>query len=384
MSEDSFTEATHESWIGRVGGAFKAILFGLVLFVVAFPLLFWNEGRAVKRYKTLQEGGGAVVSVTSVSVDPANEGKLIHVTGKADTDATLTDPLFGVSANALTLSRIVEMYQWEEKSKSKTEKKIGGGTDTVKTYTYSKTWSDKPISSSNFKKAVEHRNPGSIPYESARQIADKVSLGAYTLSSPLVRQIHNSKSLPVGSDTPLPPSLKDKAKVLDGSFYIGTDPASPQVGDIRVKFQFVEPSEVSVIAKQARNTFEPYRTEAGGTIELLQTGTYSADAMIQQAQESNTILTWILRLLGFIVMLVGLSLVLRPLSVLADILPILGNIVGAGTGIISFLLAALLSLLTISIAWIVYRPMLGILLMAVSAALIAGIMKKLNAAKKAA
>jgi hypothetical protein len=57
----------------------------------------------------------------------------------------------------------------------------------------------------------------------------------------------------------------------------------------------------------------------------------------------------------------------------------LGDIVGAGTGIISFLLAALLSVLTISIAWIVYRPILGILLMVVSAALTAGIKVKLNA-----
>ena len=91
MSEDSFTEVTHESWFSRIGGAIKGFLVGLLLFVVAFPLLFWNEGRAVKRYKTLKEGGGAVVSVTSESVDPDNAGKLIHTTGKADTDATLTD-----------------------------------------------------------------------------------------------------------------------------------------------------------------------------------------------------------------------------------------------------------------------------------------------------
>jgi hypothetical protein len=382
VSEDSFTEVTHESWVSRVGGALKAVLFGLVLFVIAFPLLFWNEGRAVKRYKTLSEGGGVVVSVTSDNVDTANEGKLIHVTGKADTDAILSDPVFGVSANALKLKRTVEMYQWKETSQSKTKKTIGGGTETVRTYTYGKTWTDKPISSTGFKEAANHRNPPSIPYESTQQIAHGATLGAYNLSSSLVDKIDSLEPLPVGSDTPLPASLKNKANVFDGKFHFGADPASPQVGDIRVKFQFVRPTEVSIIAKQAGSTFEPYRTEAGGEIELLQTGTHSAGAMIQDAQESNKILTWILRLVGLMAIWIGLSMILRPLSVVADVLPILGDIVGAGTGIISFLLASILSLLTISIAWVVYRPVLGVLLMAVSAGLIMGVMAKLKSAKK--
>ena len=383
MSEDSFTEVTHESWFSRIGGAIKGILVGLLLFVVAFPLLFWNEGRAVKRYKTLKEGGGAVVSVTSESVDPANAGKLIHTTGKADTDATLTDSVFGVSANALKLKRVAEMYQWKETSQSKTQKKVGGGTETVKTYSYSKTWADRPISSANFKKPTGHQNPRSIPYESAEQIADEVTLGAYVLSASLLGRIQNFESLPVGSDSPLPEQLEGKAKLHDAGFYIGADPASPQVSDTRIKFKVTKPTEVSVIAKQVDSTFEPYATKTGGTIELLQTGVHTANAMIQKAQESNKMLTWILRLVGFILMLLGLNMIFKPLSVIADVLPILGDIVGAGTGIISFLLAAILSLITIAIAWIVYRPLLGIILLVVAVGLMVAIKGKLKSAKAA-
>ena len=108
MSNDRFTEVTSNSWFSRIGGAIKGVIVGLVLFVVAFPLLFWNEGRAVTRYKTLKEGGGAVVSVSAESVDAAHAGKLVHVTGKAVTDATLRDPDFGVSAQALKLKRVVK------------------------------------------------------------------------------------------------------------------------------------------------------------------------------------------------------------------------------------------------------------------------------------
>ena len=383
MTEDNFTEVTQESWFGRIGGAIKGILVGLVLFIVAFPLLFWNEGRSVKEYKTLKEGGGAVVSVAPDTVDTANAGKLLHMTGKANTDATLKDPVFAVSANALKLKRIVEMYQWKETSHSESKKKLGGGTETVTTYTYNKTWSDKAITSTNFKEPADHRNPGALPYASTEQVADTVSLGAFTLSSSLIGQINNFETLPVSNDTPLPLTLKGKSKVYETGFYIGADPASPQLGDVRIEFKVAKPTVVSVIAKQVGNTFEPYSAKAGGTIELLQTGAHTAEAMIQEAQESNRILTWLLRAAGFILMLIGLSMIFKLLSVLADVLPILGDIVGAGTGIISLLSAAVLSLITIAVAWIVYRPLLGIILLTVAVGLIIAIRGKLKSAKAA-
>ena len=74
MSEDSFTEVTHTSYGGRIKASFKGIIFGLIFFIGAFPLLFWNEGRAVKRYQTLKEGEGAVVSVSPDRVEPSNQG----------------------------------------------------------------------------------------------------------------------------------------------------------------------------------------------------------------------------------------------------------------------------------------------------------------------
>jgi len=41
-------------------------------------------------------------------------------------------------------------------------------------------------------------------------------------------------------------------------------------------------------------------------------------------------------------------MILGPLSVMADVLPILGNIVGFGTGIVSFILSFTISLITIA------------------------------------
>lgn len=384
MSQDRFTEVTTQSWLSRIGGAIKGILLGLILFVVAFPLLFWNEGRAVTTYKTLKEGGSIVTSVASDSVDPANAGRLIHVTGLADTETRLTDPVFEVSAKALKLRRTAEMYQWKENSSSETTKKLGGGTETVTEYSYSKTWSERSINSDNFKKSYEHPNPSSMPYTSTQQTADRVTLDAFTLSSSLVRSIDSFEPLVLGSDTALPDTIKETGQLYGAGFYIGADSTHPQVGDMRVRFDRVKPVQVSVIAKQVGNTFEPYVAKARGSIELLQIGVHSADAMIQTAQTNNTMLTWLFRLAGFVCMMIGLNLFLRPLSVVADVLPIAGTIVGAGAGLIAFLVAAPASLLTIAIAWIFYRPLIAIILVVIAVSLMLALKGKLKTAKPVA
>jgi hypothetical protein len=156
------------------------------------------------------------------------------------------------------------------------------------------------------------------------------------------------------------------------------------VGDARVKFEVARPADVSVIAQQTGDTFAPYVTKAGGSIELLQMGIQSSAAMIQKAQESNVLLTWILRLAGFVLMLIGLNLVFKPFSVLADVVPIFGSIVGFGTGLLAFLLASVLSLTTVAIAWVVYRPLVGILLIAAAVGLAVLATGKFRSSKKAA
>ncbi len=375
------TVVTRQSWFSRIGGAIKGVLIGLLLFVIAFPLLFWNEGRAVKQFKSLKELGENVISVASSPVDPANEGKPVHVTGKADTEEVLTDRLFNISANALKLDRVVEMYQWQETSQRKTEKKVGGGSETTTTYSYSQTWAEHPIDSSKFNNPEGRQNPVAMPYESQRLVADRVSLDAFRLSPSLVGRIRSYEPLPVDATTTLPEEILNASRLHHDGLYFGADPMTPAVGDVRVRFNVVKPTEVSVIARQTGDTFTPYTATAGRANELLQVGIHTAGDMVQRAQDLNRLQTWILRLVGFVLMVAGLNMIFRPLSVVADVLPILGNIVGAGTGLIALLLASILSLITVSIAWVFYRPLLGILLLAAAIGLIVVIRGKLKAAK---
>ena len=381
MDEDSFSEMSSTSWFGRIGGAFKGIVFGLVLMAVAFGLLFWNEGRAVKQYKTLQEGGGMVRSVALDKVDPGNEGRLVHVAGRAVTEATLADQELGVRAQAIGLIRDVEMYQWKESKRSETKKKFGGGEETVTTYSYAKEWEKKIINSGNFKKPEGRSNPTRMAYESKTTLADDVRLGAFRLPDFLVRKIGNETSLALGPDLKPPPNLQGKIHRQANGFYLGADPATPQIGDLRIQYRVILPVDISLVARQAGPSFEPYKTSAGGTIELLETGIHAADTMFQKAQQSNTLMTWGLRGGGFLLMMIGVNLILAPLAVFADVVPAIGSLIGAGAKLISALLAGILSLITIGIAWFVYRPLIGIAFAVVAGALLVPIFRKMKKAK---
>ena len=68
-------------------------------------------------------------------------------------------------------------------------------------------------------------------------------------------------------------------------------------------------------------------------------------------------------------MWIGFMLIAKPLAVLGDIVPFIGTLIGFGTGLLAFVMAGVLSLVTVAIAWIAYRPMLGVALIALAIAL---------------
>ena len=137
----AYTEVENTSWFGRIKNAFAGVVIGLVLFVAAFVLLWWNEGNSLRTYKMLKEVRGNVVHVESKKVVPGNENRLIHTVGETRTDETPRDKDFGVAVDAIRLKRTAEIYHWKEREHKRTKKKTGGGSRTVRTYTYTKTWS---------------------------------------------------------------------------------------------------------------------------------------------------------------------------------------------------------------------------------------------------
>ena len=374
---DTHVEYSREGYFGRLGGAIKGVVTGVVLFALSFGVLFWNEGRAVKRARALNETAAGTVSVQAAAIDQANEGKPVHFSGGA-TGEKLADPTFGVARDAIHLHRVAEMYQWEEEEKRETTKDtVGGGKTTKTTYTYRKAWKDSPVDSSRFRRPDGHQNPPAMRVRGETWVAKQVNVGAFRLPRSLVNRIDNFEPVSVNEAMlgKLPAGLGRGAVAAEGRFYLPyafnpqakVNPDQPQVGDIRVSFKAVPPGPVSVVAKQAGGTLEAFQT-SNGAVDLLYVGTHTVDAMFKSEHTKNNLLTWILRVAGFVVMWVGMTVALSPLKVLADVVGILGDVVGAGVGLISGLVALILSVSTIAVAWLVYRPLLGTGLMAVSAA----------------
>lgn len=376
---DTFKETTSQSWGSRIMESIKGILFGLALFIAAFVVLWWNEGRAIRTAKSLEEGAANVKTVQADKVLPENDKKLVHLSSIITVHDTLKDDEFNVAVNAAKLSRVVEMYQWTEEKSEKKEKKVGGSEETVTTYNYKKIWSISNINSSEFKIQEGHVNPSQFTYNSNELTANNVDIGAFKLSESLLNQINNYEAYPIST---LDTSRIKNGILNSGTVYIGSKKYSdPQIGDQRVSFKVVKPAQVSIVARQINNTFEPYIAQEGGSVELLSYGTVSSELMFSNAQSSNTFMTWLVRLGGFFMMFIGLSMVLKPLAVVGDVLPILGSIIGMGAGLVSGVISFALSLVTIAIAWIFYRPVLGICLLVLGIGGFIGIKKILGKKK---
>ena len=210
------TVTTKTSWLSRIGSSIKGIFIGIVLVILAGILLFWNEGRAVKTYQSFKEGASKVVSVPNDPVDSTKEGALIHFTGEAKTPSVLVDTDFGVGGNLLKLKRVVEVYQWEENTASKTVDKLGGGQETTTTYTYAQDWSEVLSDSSKFQEAEAHRNPTAKLFESQEFFAQNVSVGSFLLPDEILRTLPGYSTFEITSEmlTSLPLDKQSKLEIL--------------------------------------------------------------------------------------------------------------------------------------------------------------------------
>ena len=373
----AYTTTTKTSYGQRLTGSFKSIGTGFLLFIGATILLFWNEGDFVKTKKSLQEAEGVLVRVPDVSVvDPSLNGKLIHAFAFADTKETLTDGLFGVSETAISISRSVEYYQFEEKSSSKTKDKIGGGQETVTTYTYYKGWTSRPVESEKFNDPVyQSSNFVLTTVEAKSERAREVTFGGYRLPPFIISSISGSvpahinltdneraqwEKVIAGSVAQTDTTSMQMVHVSGNTVYFGKSPSTPNIGDIRVTLTKVMPADISIIAKVVGSTFEPYVSSNGKTVSQVSMGTVSAENMFAGAHSANSLWTWIFRILGTILAIAGLKSMFSILPTLCKVLPFLGNIVGAGVGLVCSVGGLAWSLIVISVAWLAYRPLIGV------------------------
>jgi len=353
-------------WKSRLSGSFKSIGFGFLIIIASIIILWINEGRAVKTTRGLKEGFEKVIEINPNKIDKINNGKLVHFSAKVTTKDTLIDTGFNIKTNALKLNRKVETYQWKEIESNGTTRNKGGSETQTTTYTYEADWYDELISSKTFKDKSK-RNPTTLIIKNKTYQADTVKMGNFILSKDYVDDITDTEIINV-KNVLVDTSLFKHAKTSSEYIYIGEGTINqPQIGDVRISFIQTKPNVTySILAQQSNNTLTPYKTGEGTTINVFSKGNRQAKQMFESEHSKNTFLTWMLRVVGIALMFFGFKKIMEIFVVLGDVLPILGTLLNYGTSIIGGVLALLLSFLVISLAWFAYRPILLLILIAVS------------------
>ena len=339
----------------KKGGLFAGVLVGLLMVIIGTVLLWWNEGNNVRNIKTTDEIEKSVVEITPED-DPAEfAGQLVAVGGKfVVEDVSLSDTSFGVNVHTAALSRVVEIYQWEEDSDTDDD----GDTH----YTYKKVWHEGLIDSSDFARSG-YDNPTSVAYESGSEFAENVVLGNFHLSSTQIQKMTTSKALSASEAKKIP-----KKYSVEGNYVTNSEDLDhPQIGDVRISWRYNDWKEVSLISQVTGTTFVSWTSAVGNKVNWVTEGTKTSAEMIEDMRNQDKILKWLLRLIGFILIFSGYMSFISPLTKLVGYIPFLGSVVNFTFTAIIFLLSLIQSLLVIIIAWFRFRPLLSIALLAIAA-----------------
>lgn len=286
------------------------ILWGGVL------LLVWNETSAALREHSLDTGAQTVVSVRADRVDPANEGRLIHLRGELRAETPALDPVFGAAAGAQAfLRRKVEMRQWRPNP----DRGPGGGRNG-----FTLVWSAEEIDSRAEGAPEDMHNPP-MPLRTEAFVARGLSLGAFAVDEVALSRIKPDPPPPAtrAAASALASALPGHEGFVDGRWIVLSREAPTEgrsrsaregrwpIGALRIQFETVPLGEYSITARQEGNRLRPQIGASGDGLLLMQRGSHAASESIQTAKSGGTFVHWAVRLLGMCIVLAGIHFLVR-------------------------------------------------------------------------
>lgn len=264
----------------------KRIFIGLFIILASIGVFFLGQ----------YLGSGEKVTVLhGATINAENNNKLVYVSGTPEA-SKMEDPLFKVSSEGLSLERVVEMYQWV-------------GQDGQ----YSKEWSQQLVKIEDPSAISKGQvNPAKMPLISEKWDTEKVMLGDFALSENLVARQFVPSQLYVGEKEYN--NLNDEGRKAfklskDGYFFFGLDPKNPRIGDLRITYKYSSTGPVTVIAKQAGNSLEPFLGN-GGPIAVIRGGKVPLDDMLQDVDlGGDSIILWSARGISIVMIIMGIFVV---------------------------------------------------------------------------
>ncbi|MFO1496052.1 MAG: TMEM43 family protein [Lysobacterales bacterium] len=365
-----------DSWFSSAG--IRSLGSGAI-FLLSIALLFWNEGYSKRHGDALIEVQDQV-QVAPATLDPALNGKPVHVSARVHSTQGARDDTFGVHTDGPAMYRLVEMYQWIEY-----EETHGSGRRKRTTYTYEMDWDSEYWDSSQFHNPVGHENPKPA-LSGDGFFAPDARFGAYRFDNVAVaRQALNE----LGDSSP--GSLGDWPALMSGlpelssslreqgwfqldaeTYYKGREHVEDaELGDLRVSFyELSNDYPLSMIAGQNGDRLEPWAASNGDHVLLAQGGTRSAETIVHDAIALNESFTKLLRIVGLIGATIGAAGFARLLGGFLSMIPLVGALVDFSLMVAGALFGLTMGLITIVVGWLAARPWIAaVLLIAIGSAI---------------
>lgn len=335
----------------KVKNSVQGVILGIIFLLAGTILIWWNEGNTVKNLKAVDEIQKNVIDIKSDSINPSNDQKLVATNGEINIlDESLKDDTFGIQQKSIKLKRIIEIYQWKETEKKDSNDRV--------TYQYEKDWETELIDSSEFHKSG-YTNPTYQPYNNETFIAEEVKIGQFYLNKEQKENIPTPTRLEITQGSYLPYGYQLKNNYITNA----QDINNPNIGDIRISYVYNSYKNISILALQNEDSFADYISSNGVKINRVEEGLLNSNAIIDKIISENKMIKWVFRGLGAILVILGYTFILNLITTATSFIPIIGNIVGTGIALVSFLLGCIHSLIIFTIAWIRFRPIIGICLL---------------------
>ena len=395
---DKVTVTSRNSYGSRVKNSFGKIGWWVILVILSIFFIFKNEQNFLQTKVALNEWAEVVQETVSTEINPDLDKAEVHLYWETSSNAeALKDPVFWVTVDDLKLARDVSMYQRIEESDEKCTDNLGWSETCETTYSYSKTWEDHAINSSNFYESAWHENPTTWKYESENREKSPIMLWVYNLDDVFVNSLSNYKTINLSEqDIIIPQEYKTnettstetsensvennndsylywdweneenktenwtKFHISNSYIYIWNDESNPQVWDLKITFSSVKTWTISVVWQQYWDTLTSYTASNWKSIALLENWKSSAEQMFANAQKQNKNLTRLFRGLLLVVMFIWFSMIFEFITTLAKVLPFLSRIIGVWTGVIAFALTLIFGFLAIWISRLAVRPVVWI------------------------
>mmetsp|Transcript_92220 Transcript_92220/g.177812 ORF Transcript_92220/g.177812 Transcript_92220/m.177812 type:complete len:463 (-) Transcript_92220:49-1437(-) len=372
-------DVTYESGGSRlVGSIVAAVCLAPLLIIGMCFMLGWNERRAVCSSKAIAAGEGEVQLMGCTNPNEWN-GALVMMNCDVKTDGLPTftgeGDFSSLNFKGTGLKVKAEMYQCVEHKHTETNKDRigGGGVTTLTRYSYRLEWKERFIDSKAFEKRwspnflqdCEKDNPlwpSGVP-QSATKYAEIVKIGAV--------KTRLASSIPV--DTPISNVSAPSGWVGGISQYRSSKwrVSKNGIGDVRVIFygnDWGHPA-ATLLGKNVNGEIKAWTAQdswlcSGSTLYDLRMGSLSTDELFKALHDESTMLTWLLRFVGFGILWFAFSLFFAPLEVLADCIPCVGPFLGDSIEAVacgvSCLPASACCSLVIGIVWVAMRPVVGV------------------------